>query len=138
MTQVRGPRLDDQLLRALHEGPAALPDDLNRLLGYMRLIAMLLAEKAQEHEPEWRLVLGSAAEIETLLNLEALVVEKAIGVPARTLPSLLVKFAIWAALQPEGEDFPAIPRRDLRVESARRDLERLARLGGRRRGPVPL
>lgn len=138
MTQTRAPRLDDQLLRALQEGPAALPDDLNRLFGYLRLIGMLLAEKAQEHEPEWRLALISAAEIETLQNLEQLVVEKAIRVPARTLWSLQAKFAIWATLQPEGEDFPAVPARDRLVESARRDIERLARMAGRRLGPMRL
>ena len=125
-------QLDDQLLRALHEGSNALPVDLDRLHGYLRLIGVLLAEKAQEHEPAWRQVLASAAEIETLQDLEALVVEKAIAVRARTLWAVISKLAIWASLDDGAADGPEVTQRDRLVDSARRDIERIARNGDSR------
>jgi hypothetical protein len=111
---------------ALRVGAEALPADLHRLHGYLALIDELLAEKAREHEPNWPLALASAAEIETLQALECAVAERAIEVPARTLPGVLAKLDIWAQLEPgcEEDDLPSL--RDLLVHSARRDIERLA------------
>ncbi len=138
MSETRTARLDDRLVRALDEGTAVLPEDPGRLLGYLRTIELLLAEKAQMHEPRWQLVLASAAEIEVLQDLEALVVEKAIELPSRTLRAVAGKLAIWAELDPEGEDAPAVPQRDRLVASVRGDIERIARIAERRSGKIGL
>lgn len=126
-------------MRALHEGPRALPQDLDRLHDYLRLIDGLLAEKAQEHEPEWALALAAAAETETLQRLEQAVVERAIGVRPRTLWGVLAKLAIWQRLEGCGEDEAEAPGlRDRLVLSVRSDVERIARSGSgrlRRVGP---
>jgi len=136
MTRTRRPQVDDQLMRALREGPGALPADLDRLRGYLQLIGALLAEKAHEREPDWAQALAAGAEIETLQVLEQAVVEKAIGVPARTLWAVLTKLAIWQDIEPGGDDAGSPSQRDRLVVSARRDVERLARSGPGRFGLV--
>jgi hypothetical protein len=128
-TRARPARLDNQLMRALHDGPGALPDDLNRLQDYLRLIDALLAEKAQEHEPEWALALAASAEVETLLRLQGAVVEKAAEVRGRTLWAVLTKLAIWQKLDPCEDEESAPSLRDRLVLSVRRDIERIARSG---------
>ena len=127
MMETRRLRVDDQLLRALREGPDALPMDLNRLHGYLHLISGLLTEKAQEHEPDWAQALAAAAEIETLQDLERAVAEKAVDVPARTLWAVLSKLAIWESLGPCGEEACSTSQRDRLIDSVRADLERIAR-----------
>ena len=135
---MRASKVDDCLMRALREGPDVLPDDLNRLYAYVMLISGLLAEKAGEHEPTWRLAEAAGAEIETLHDLEAVVADKAVRVPAGCLNTVLTKLAIWQALEPTAEEAADTSLRDRLVASVRRDLEDLARGGPRPRGrPLP-
>ena len=47
------PKLDYRLVRAMRRGPDVLPGDIAQLRGYLRMIEMLLAEKASELEPSW-------------------------------------------------------------------------------------
>ena len=77
--------LDINLLRAMREGTSALPPDLGKLRGYLRLIGSLLEEKAAELEPSWEQACAAAAEIATLQDLEASVAERAIGVRAESI-----------------------------------------------------
>ena len=63
-------KLDNRLVRALHEGAEALPGDLAELRSYLRLIEALLTEKAAELEPSWQQACAAAAEITTLQTLE--------------------------------------------------------------------
>jgi hypothetical protein len=123
------PTVDDRLMRALREGPDALPEDLNRLYAYLMLIGGLLAEKATEHEPTWQLAEAAGLEVATLHDLEAVVADKAIRVPAGCLGGVLTKLAIWQALEPTGEEQTDATLRDRLVASVRRDLEKLARNG---------
>jgi hypothetical protein len=122
-----GTKVDNGLMRALREGPEVLPDDLNRLHAYLKLIGGLLAEKATDHEPTWAMALAAAAEIETLQGLEEAVAGKAVAVQARSIWGVLTKLAIWESLEPVGEECEDITLRDRLVWSVRRDLERLAR-----------
>jgi hypothetical protein len=118
--------LDTNLLRALREGTSALPADLGKLRGYLRMIGALLEERACELEPSWEQACAAAAEIATLQDLEISVAERAIGVRAESLEQVRAKLAIWRALASTGED------RDLRsphnrlVLSIEADLERLS------------
>lgn len=132
MTSIHMPPawLDSQLTRAISGGPGVLPADLDRLHGCLGLVGTLLAEKAQEREADWAEVMTAAAEIETLFRIEDAVAERASGVPARNLRAVLTKLAIWADLSPDGDGDPARLRRDQLVESVRRDITRLAGLGG--------
>lgn len=120
-------RVDDRLMRALREGPEVLPDDLNRLYAYLMLIGGLLAEKATEHEPDWRLAEAAGAEIETLQDLEAAVAGRAVGVRADCLGSVLTKLAIWQALEPSAEEAGDYSLRDQLIWSVRSDIEKLVR-----------
>ena len=62
--------LDINLVRAMREGTSALPADLGKLRGYLRMIGALLEEKARELEPSWEQACTTAAEIATLQDLE--------------------------------------------------------------------
>lgn len=122
-------KLDQPLVRALQSGASALPEDIDRLIGYMRLIQQLLGEKAGEVEPTWALACAGAAEVQTLQDLESAVVERAIGLRLGDLDGVLTKFAIWRALVDDGH----ARQRDRLVMSIESDL--LAIAGGlRRRG----
>lgn len=119
-------KLDNRLVRALREGQQALPSDLARLNGYMKLIGALLEEKAAELEPTWALALAAAAEVETLQDLETAVAGRACAVEACSIAGVLTKLAIWQAL-PSEEEPTETSLRDRLVLSVRSDLERLAR-----------
>lgn len=119
------PNLDIQLVRALREGAAALPGDLDRLRSYMSLIGTLLEEKAGELEPSWEAACAAAAEIETLQTLELTVAERAIATGADTLLAVRTKLAIWKALSAGADEDMAAPRNRL-ILSIESDLHRLA------------
>lgn len=121
-------KLEQPLVRALQSGASALPADIDRLAGYMALIQELLGEKAVEVEPTWALACDSAAEVETLQDLERAVVERAVGLRLHDLGDVLAKFAIWRALVDEGHG----RLRDRLVMSIESDLLTIAG-GGRRR-----
>lgn len=110
------------LLAVMHDGAAALPDDLGLLKGYMRIIAGLLAEKACENQPTLALENAAAAEIETLLALETVVAEKTARVTCDTLECLRSKLDIWEAMEPACSD--DLPREAI-VQSVRGDIIRL-------------
>jgi hypothetical protein len=122
-----GTKLDDRLLRAMRDGPGALPGDLRRLADYMEMIGGLLTEKAAELEPSWALACAAAAEIETLHALEQTVAERAIAVRATSLEEVRGKLAIWRALSPEGEGGERGSPRDRLILSIDADLQRLMR-----------
>jgi hypothetical protein len=122
--------VNDALVRALHEGPAVLPKDLHQLHAYLRLIAGLLAEKADEREPTWSMAKANGAEIETLQSLEHVVAGRAAEVEAATFAALLVKLSIWEILLPLGEESDDVAMRDRLVLSIRRDIEAMARASG--------
>jgi len=119
------PKLDVQLIRAIREGAAALPGDLDRLCAYMSLIGRLLEEKANELEPSWEAACAMAKEIETLQLLESAVAERAVGTAADTLAAVRSKLAIWKALSEGSEEEPRTPRNRL-ILSIEDDLQRLA------------
>jgi len=119
------PTLDVQLVRAIREGTAALPGDLDRLCAYMSLIAGLLEEKANELEPSWEAACVAATEIETLQVLESTVAERAVGTSADTLRAVRSKLAIWKALS-EGADEDLDTPRNRLILSIEDDLRRLA------------
>jgi hypothetical protein len=119
-------KLDDRLMAALRGGAAALPDDLERLVGYLRLVHHLLREKASEHEPDAAMAEIAATEIETLLGLESVVVERVVSVRARDLDAALAKLAVWRALAGGASDEDE-GLRDRLVLSLEADLARLAR-----------
>lgn len=121
-------KLDQPLVRALRGGAAALPEDIERLTGYMRLIQQLLGEKAAEHEPTWAQACASAAEIETLQDLEAAVVERAISLRVDNLDGVLTKFGIWRALVEEETQ----GLRDRLVLSVEADIQSIVRRSRRR------
>ena len=83
---VQAAKLDDGLLRALQEGAAALPQDLNRLRDYLGTVQDLLAEKANEFEPSWDMAQANLAETETLLVLEEMILDRAAHVPGPCRP----------------------------------------------------
>lgn len=122
---MNGTTVDRRLVRALQEGCEALPDDLDALYRYLTLITELLAEKGDEHEPCWALALTGAAQMQTLQDLEALVARKAAHVCAGGLDQVLLKLAIWEALEPGGSEDEEISLRDSLVHSVRLDLQRL-------------
>ena len=95
-------RFDNGLIRVLQAGGGELPPDFALLGDCLHTLGILLAEKATELEPSWSDALAVAAEIETLLALEAAVAERAIAIPATTTAELRAKVAIWRALG-EGE-----------------------------------
>ncbi|MER2509858.1 hypothetical protein [Amaricoccus sp.] len=98
-----GGLLDGSFVRALSDGPSALPGSLDALIGYLLLIEGLLGEKAVELEPSWDLAEANGAEIETLLRLRELIVERAIGIRADEIDGVLAKLAIWRMLS-DGEE----------------------------------
>lgn len=104
-----------------------LPFDLALLGDCLRTIGTLLEEKAVELEPSWRDALAAAAEIETLLALEAAVAERAIAIPARSTADVRAKLAIWKALGADPDEADADPRahRDRLVHSIDADLAHL-------------
>lgn len=118
-------KLDYRLVRAMRQGTDALPDDVGQLRGYMRMIGMLLAEKAAELEPSWEQACAAAAEIETLQNLEVAVAERAVTIRAESLETVRGKLAIWRALGPASDDEMRSPRNRL-ILSVEADLERLS------------
>jgi hypothetical protein len=120
-------KLDNRLVRALHEGAEALPGDLAELRCYLRLIEALLTEKAAELEPSWQQACAAAAEINTLQTLEITVAERAIAVRARTLAEVRAKLAIWRALAPGAQDGDMRTPRNRLILSIEADLERLSR-----------
>lgn len=117
--------LDMQLVRALKEGAAALPRDLERLRSYMLLINALLKEKAGDLEPSWEACCEAASEIETLQALERNVAERAIVTKADTLSGVRAKIAIWKVLSVEVDEDMDGPRSQL-ILSVEDDLRRLA------------
>jgi hypothetical protein len=117
--------LDTNLLRAMREGASALPSDLGKLRGYLRLIGSLLEEKAAELEASWEQACAVAAEIATLQELEASVAERAIAVRAQSLEQVRVKLAIWRALASGCEDGDLRSPQSRLVLSIDADLERL-------------
>jgi hypothetical protein len=125
--QVNGVRnLDIRLVRAMHEGTDVLPDDVEELRGYLRMIETLLSEKAGELEPTWELACAAAAEIETLQTLEVAVAERAIAIQATSLEVVAGKLAIWRALAPGADDGDAASVRNRLVASVERDIERMS------------
>jgi hypothetical protein len=126
---MNGTIVDRRLVRALHEGCEALPEDLGSLYRYLTLIAELLAEKGDEHEPCWSLALAGARQLQTLQDLEEMVARKAARVRAGGLDQVLLKLAIWEALEPGGEEDEEVSLRDSLVHSVRLDLQRLAAPG---------
>lgn len=123
--------VDNDLLRALREGTAGLPDDLQRLHALVVLIGDLLAEKADECEPSIEFAEAMAAEVETLFSLERAAAEKASMVPARCLGSILTKLAIWNALTSDEESRTGESDRDRLVTSLCDDIRSLARPSGK-------
>jgi hypothetical protein len=119
--------LDDTLLRALRQGPEALPDDAGRLLHYLRLIDQLLAEKATEQCASWREICAAAAEIETLQQAQLAIGERAIGVTARDVTAVQLKLEIWSQLPCEEDCREGVSVRDRLIVSVHRDLHRLQR-----------
>ena len=117
--------LDINLVRALREGTSALPADLGKLRGYLRMIGALLEEKARELEPSWEQACASAAEIATLQDLETAVAERTIAVRSDGIEQVLAKLAIWRALAAGGEDADLLSPQSRLVLSVEADLERL-------------
>ena len=112
----------------MREGTSALPDDLGKLRGYLRMIGALLEEKARELEPSWEQACAAAAEIVTLQDLETSVAERAIGVRAESLDQVRSKLAIWRALAAGSEDGDLRSPQSRLVLSIEADLERLSAL----------
>jgi hypothetical protein len=119
-------KLDIRLVRAMRRGPGELPADLGMLRGYLRTIALLLSEKASEVEASWPDACVAASEIETLLKLEAVVVERAVDVRARTLTDVQVKLEIWRATGAGYHEEDALAPRTRLIYSVEADLARLA------------
>ena len=92
-------------------------------------IGLLLAEKAGELEPSWSEALAVAAEIETLLELEAAVAERAIAIPATSPEELRAKVGIWKALA-AGSDDPDFGARAGLLLSIEADIHRPDRTRG--------
>ena len=122
--------LDISLLRAMREGTSALPPDLGKLRGYLRMIGALLEEKARELEPSWEQACAAAAEIATLQDLEASVAERAIAVRADRLDHVRSKLAIWRALAAGSDDGDLCSPRNRLILSIEADLERLGNCPG--------
>ena len=118
--------LDMNLVTAMREGTSALPGDLGKLLGYLRMIGSLLEEKARELEPSWEQACATAAETATLQTLESSVAVRAISVRAESLDQVRTKLAIWRALAAGGEDGNLRTPESRLVLSIEADLERLA------------
>jgi hypothetical protein len=123
-----GTALDNRLVRALREGKQVLPADLGQLRAYLRLIAGLLAEKAEEVEADWELACVAAAELDTLQTLEVAVAERAITVRSDTLDEVRSKLEIWRALAAGDEDCDLRDPRNRLILSVEADLERLVRV----------
>jgi hypothetical protein len=121
------PRIEVNLARAMREGRSALPDDLGHLRSYLRMIAGLLEEKADELEPSWDLCCAAAAEIAALQDLERSVAERAIELPADSLDGVRNKLAIWRALSPDGDEADMDSPRSRLILSVEADLDRLSR-----------
>lgn len=120
-------KLDEGLVGALRAGPDVLPNDLSALAECLRTIAILLAEKAGELEPSWSEARAVAAEVETLLDLEAAVAARAAAIPAATIDDVRTKLAIWKALVAGSEGEAGDPAGVGMILSIEADLDRLAR-----------
>jgi hypothetical protein len=118
-------QLDTNLVRAIREGTSALPADLGKLRGYLRMIGALLEEKARELEPSWEQACDAAAEITTLQDLEASVAERAIAVRAESLDEIRAKLGIWRALAAGSDDGHLRSPQSRLILSVEADLERL-------------
>ena len=118
-------KFDNGLMAALRSGVGELPNDLGALADCLETIAVLLAEKANELEPSWGEALAAAAEVETLLELEAAVAERVIGVRAASLAEVRRKIAIWQTLADGCDEACADPFRDRLIDSIDADLARL-------------
>ncbi len=123
---VTGTKLDYRLVRAIRGGAEALPDDIECLRGYMRMIEALLREKAQELEPSWEQACAAAAEIDTLHTLEAAVAERVTAIAAADLDAVRGKLAIWRALGAGSDDSDERSPRNRLIASIDADLEKLA------------
>jgi hypothetical protein len=120
-------KLDDRLLNAMGAGATALPEDMERLRGYMRMIQGLLGEKAEDLEATWAASCATDAEIVTLQELEAAVIERTVGIRAASLGEVIAKLEIWKALAEDCAD----GLRDRLVLSALDDLTAIARVAPR-------
>jgi hypothetical protein len=120
-------KLDDRLLNAMGAGATALPEDMERLGGYMRMIQGLLCEKAEDLEATWSASCASDAEIVTLQELEAAVIERTVGIRAASLGEVIAKLEIWKALADDCSD----GLRDRLVLSVLDDLLAIARAAPR-------
>lgn len=118
-------KLDDGVTRIVLQGLDTGPHDLVALRRYLMLILELLAEKANESEPSWPAALGSAGEIEALLEVEARIAEKAAERPAGCLGQVLDKLAIWELLAAGDEDAGIASMGNLVVRSVIADLRGL-------------
>ncbi|WP_162683267.1 hypothetical protein [Rhodobacteraceae bacterium DSL-40] len=114
---------NDGLIRTLRFGPKSLPDDLDKLHDYLRMIGEHLAERAHDHELTWALACQAASETDVLLDLEQQVAMKAAALRARSLRDVSTKLAIWDRLAGEGgegdETCAAL------IRSVRRDVDAL-------------
>jgi hypothetical protein len=120
-----GLKLDIRLVRAMRRGAGELPGDLELLRGYLRTITLLLAEKAVELDTTWNDSCLAAAEIETLLDLEATVIERAIGVRAASLVDVQTKLAIWRGASIAAQEDDTNSLRTRLIYSVEADLARL-------------
>lgn len=117
-------KVDNGLVAALRAGAGELPAELGALTDCLSTIGLLLAEKAAELEPSWSEALATAAEIETLLELEAAVAERAIGIPATNQDELRAKIGIWKALAAGADEPDPDSHRDRLFLSILADIDR--------------
>lgn len=122
---IRMAKVDNGLVAALRSGAGELPSELGALGDCLSTIGLLLAEKAAELEPSWGEALATAAEIETLLDLEAAVAERATGIAATSLDELRAKIGIWKALAAGSDDPDPESPRDRLFLSIEADIDRL-------------
>lgn len=117
-------KIDNGLVGALLAGAGELPTELGALGDCLDTIARLLAEKASELEPSWSDALVAAAEVETLLALEAAVTARAVTVRAGNLDDVRAKLGIWRVLAAAADPETLSPRDGL-VLSIADDLDAL-------------
>ena len=97
-------RLADGVTGIVMHGMESRLHDLVTLRRYLTIILDLLAEKASEAEPGWPAIVASAAEIETLLEVEVRIAEKTAEWTAGSLGEVMQKLAIWELLASEDEE----------------------------------
>jgi hypothetical protein len=113
------------LATALRSGAGELPSELGALGDCLHTVGLLLAEKAGELEPSWSEALAAAAEIETLLELERAVAERATTLQARSLDEVRTKIGIWKTLTAGESDAGPGLHRDRLILSIEADIDRL-------------